>query len=157
VDGRIQTPDITVAERLQGFKANWTRGESVWVDGVERPFNHRRRWMLVGNAVNVEVSKWIGKRLARPKPYDGPIGVPLPAGAPFPQAAYFDGSARYAVDIGTWPVSAPRQSLESFMGERGVPLSHRATAGFYKRARESSLSMKPWFMEGVARHLGTVC
>ena len=45
-DGRVVTPDIRDAERLQGFPKDWTKAvESVAKRGL--------RWKLVGNAVSV--------------------------------------------------------------------------------------------------------
>ena len=55
-DGRIVTPDIRDAERLQGFPPGWT--ETLVTAG--RP---RYRWSLVGNAVAVPVSEWVGRLL----------------------------------------------------------------------------------------------
>ena len=67
-DGTIVTPDIRDAERLQGFRANWTKpAEEVRRRGF--------RWKLVGNAVSVPVAKWIGDRLADPAP-NRPWGPP---------------------------------------------------------------------------------
>src|SRR5207249_4279742 len=57
-DGRIVTPDIRDAERLQGFTADWT---SCAVDNPEK--RNGPRWKLVGNAVSVPVAEWLGRRL----------------------------------------------------------------------------------------------
>src|SRR5947208_3159878 len=54
--GRIIKPDIRDAERLQGFRADWTRP-------AERVARKGARWKLVGNAVTVTVAEWIGERL----------------------------------------------------------------------------------------------
>src|SRR3954451_5607736 len=57
---RLVQPTIEEAEELQGFPRGWTEpAEAV---------NRRRgtRWKLVGNAVTVGVSAWIGRRLAAP-------------------------------------------------------------------------------------------
>jgi DNA (cytosine-5)-methyltransferase 1 len=50
-DGRLLTPSLAGAERLQGLPAGWTRGEGGRVD--------RLRWRMVGNAVNVRVAAWL--------------------------------------------------------------------------------------------------
>ena len=58
-DGRMVTPDIRDAERLQGFPAGWTSAaETVAKKGA--------RWKLVGNAVSVPAAAWLGRRLRKP-------------------------------------------------------------------------------------------
>jgi DNA (cytosine-5)-methyltransferase 1 len=150
-DGALITPDIRDAERLQGFPESWTNTPHGATDGHR--FNQRRRWLLVGNAVNVEVSKWVGKRLAEPRRYDGVDGVPLPRAAAWPAAAWFDGYQRYAADLSTWPVRRQRKPLASFLRYEGSPLSLRATSGFYGRICASSLRFKPGFKTAVAKHM----
>src|SRR5690606_19679397 len=58
-DGRVVTPDIRDAERLQGFPADWTKV-------AETVARRSARWRLVGNAVSVPAADWIGKRLLKP-------------------------------------------------------------------------------------------
>src|SRR5882672_10720880 len=77
-NGSVITPDIRDAERLQGFPEGWTDMRSSEAVGLR--FNQRRRWLLTGNAVNVEVSKWLGKRLAAPQRYAGPNGTSMADG-----------------------------------------------------------------------------
>src|SRR5581483_4102304 len=62
VDGFIGLPDIRDAERLQGFEAGWT--QPALQDGTRRD---GVRWKLVGNAVSVPVSRWVGERLNDPQ------------------------------------------------------------------------------------------
>ena len=149
-DLSVITPDPNDAERLQGFPEGWTDVESL--DG-ERPFNKRRRWMLIGNAVNAEVSGWLGEQLAAARPYEGENGVPMIPGKPWPAAAWFDGKARYEVALGSWPVNRPRTPLAEFLRHPGNPLSQRATAGFFSRITQSTLRFKPGFKEAIAAHL----
>jgi DNA (cytosine-5)-methyltransferase 1 len=152
-DLSIVTPHIGDAERLQGFPEGWT-DIATWVgEGGLRPFNARRRWMLVGNAVNVEVSTWIGEQLAERRPYDGERGTPLRPGDRWPEAAWFDGETSYVASLGPRPINKPRQPLAKFLLHSGSPLSLRATQGFYSRARRSSLRFKPGFLEAVSAHL----
>jgi DNA (cytosine-5)-methyltransferase 1 len=152
-DGDIITPDIRDAERLQGFPQDWTSAEYVGHNGSMRPFNQRKRWLLVGNAINVQVAQWLGRQLASPRPFGGDIGKPLPQGSRFPSAAYCDGRDRFSVAIGTWPVSRQSSSLEKFLEYEGKPLSHKATLGFYNRARASRLDFVSGFLGAVQRHL----
>lgn len=151
-DLSVVTPDVRDAERLQGFPDGWTDLEGQ-VTGAGRPFNQRRRWMLVGNAVNVEVSTWIGEQLAESKSFEGDLGTPLEAGSPWPTAAWWDGRKRYAVAKATWPVSRPNRSLANFLQHPGNPLSIRATAGFYSRICASKLRFKAGFKPAIAAHL----
>ncbi|MBR0689895.1 DNA (cytosine-5-)-methyltransferase [Bradyrhizobium manausense] len=149
----IVTPDLVDGERLQGFPSAWTEFEERDPVAGGGRFNRRRRWMLIGNAVNVEVSTWIGKRLRDRKVYSGDPGTVLSPGDSWPAVAWFDGKVRRRVDLGTWPVDRKRKPLADFLSKPGAPLSVRATAGFYKRIKASSLSRKPGFVEAVERHL----
>lgn len=148
-DGRIITPDIRDAERLQGFPIGWT---DIPIEDAP-PIHHRRRWALVGNAINVEVAKWIGKNLRDRKPYTGDAGFKCEMSTSFPQAAWFDGANRYRVELSTWPVRRERRSLAEFLKFEGKSLSHRATQGFYSRASKSSLRFVDGFLPAVERHM----
>lgn len=149
-DLSVITPHPNDAERLQGFPDGWTELDTH-EDG--RAFNKRRRWMLIGNAVNVEVSRWLGEQLASSRDYDGDQGIPLQAGKNWPAAAWFDGKNRYEVSLGSWPVARPRAPLAEFLRHDGKPLSLRATAGFFKRISQSSLRFRPGFKDAIAAHL----
>lgn len=152
-DLTLVTPHLNDAERLQGFPDGWTDVRAPLSSPEGPTFNKRRRWTLVGNAVNVAVSAWIGERLAYRLPYGGPSGVEMLDTARWPSAAWFDGKTRYEVELGTWPVAYPRQPLAQFLRHPGSPLSIRATAGFYDRACKSLLRFKPGFKEAVKAHL----
>ena len=148
-DLSVITPDIRDCERLQGFVPDWTNCDerSELVGGG--PFNQRRRWLLVGNAINVEVSKWIGKNLAARTAVDASPGPMLVDAGPWPTAAWSDGEQRYAVDLGSWPVARQSSGLEEFLDYPGNPLSLRATEGFYRRISSSSLRLKPGFLDAL--------
>ena len=143
-DGRVVLPDIRDAERLQGFPANWTQpAEAVARAGA--------RWKLVGNAVNVPVSEWIGHRLATP----GSIldfELRRIEGMRWPNAAWNVGAGRTAVDASQWPVQHEYQSLEAFMRYEPKPLSGRATRGFLNRTARSSLRFPDGFLDAMAKH-----
>jgi DNA (cytosine-5)-methyltransferase 1 len=148
-DGRIINPDIRDAERLNGFDADWTAPAET---AKRRSF----RWSLVGNAVSVPVSAWIGHRLKNPGRYDrsrdkGPI-----AGRGWPKAARSWRGQRVEVKISTAPVLVATPHLHDFLRYPGAPLSARATAGFYLRACRSSLRFTDGFLEAVAAHLEQV-
>lgn len=144
--GGVVTPDIRDAERLQGFRSNWT----LAAQAVARP---SMRWKLVGNSVNVRVSTWIGRRLARPKPYDDSGDVPLPAGSPWPRAAWSLGKERYRANRSTWPVRKQAPPLLDFLKFDPRPLSLKAADGFLNRARASSLRFRDGFLEEIAAHV----
>lgn len=48
-------------ERLQGFPDNWTQYGNY--DGVIKPIAKTQRYMLIGNAVTVDIVELIAKRL----------------------------------------------------------------------------------------------
>ncbi|MGV8841142.1 MAG: DNA cytosine methyltransferase [Bauldia sp.] len=152
-DGRVVTPDIADAERLQGFPAGWTSLDERSVAFGRGRFNQRRRWMLVGNAVNVAVSRWIGQRLGSRIDLELPEGMPLVNGGKWPESAWFDGTKRRSLPLSTWPVDVRGPGLEEFLSKPGMLLSARATAGFLSRTRESRLRFKPGFVAAIERHL----
>jgi DNA (cytosine-5)-methyltransferase 1 len=152
-DGSVVTLDIRDAERLQGLVANWTTGPRVNPRNANGKFNDRKRWVLVGNAINVRVAEWLGHQLANPIRYRGPAGKPFAKGTRFPMAAYWDGRFRYSYDLRTWPVARETANLEAFLQFEPRPLSYKATLGFYSRAKASSLHFTRGFLSAVSKHL----
>jgi DNA (cytosine-5)-methyltransferase 1 len=144
--GSIIKPDIRDAERLQGFAADWTKP-------AEEASRATSRWSLVGNAVSVPVARWLGERISRPGEYSRERDRPLKADRNWPKAARSDGRLRYAVSISTAPIVRSRLPLREFLEHPGTPLSHKATAGFLKRARSSSLRFPTGFLDAVASHM----
>jgi DNA (cytosine-5)-methyltransferase 1 len=152
-DLTVITPDIRDGERLQGFAAGWTDLQHVLPHFGEAKFNRRKRWLLVGNAVNVRVSSWLGERLARPRPFAGESGEKWMQGDRWPEAAWYDGRARWNVSLSHWPVRRHQRELAKFLRFEGQPLSIRATAGFLSRAKNSRLRFAHGFLEAIERHL----
>ncbi|SEE27513.1 DNA (cytosine-5)-methyltransferase 1 [Rhizobiales bacterium GAS191] len=150
---RLITPDISDAERLQGFRPGWTDLKERALEVGGGTFNQRRRWLLVGNAVNVMVAHWIGKNLAQRRSFGGPEGVLLDRASPWPTAAWFDGVRRWAAPLSSWPVRVRPRPLDSFLSKPGKPLSLRATEGFYNRFKQSRLSRPVGFLEAIEAHL----
>jgi DNA (cytosine-5)-methyltransferase 1 len=148
LDGMIATPDVRDAERLQGFDADWTR-TALDVAGV-RPGH---RWKLVGNAVSVPVAEWVGERLANPVGFAQRSVSELPAGAPWPRAAWGHKGRVVGMEVSMWPVHWAREHLEQFIHYPLTPLSERAAAGFLARTRKSRLSFQPGFLEAVSQHV----
>ncbi len=146
----IVTPHIRDAERLQGFPAGWT--EPAMKTGA-RP---GARWKLVGNAVSVPVSVWLGQRLRFPSTYEAVTDDPMSVGDPWPTAAWGEGGAAYRVKLSEFPVRKRRHHLVEFLRHPTNPLSPRATAGFLRRAEAGSLRFVDGFLSDVATHLDRV-
>ncbi len=146
--GRIITPSIEDAERLQGFRKGWTKP-------AERIAKPGFRWRLVGNAVSVPVARWVGECLARPGKAEPTCTQEVSTREPLPDAAWNDGTAMLSAAISKWPKRPRKQSsLASFLTGQSRLLSPRATAGFYLRATErSKLTFQPGFLDAVAHHL----
>lgn len=127
---RIVRPDIRAAERLQGFPAGWT-------DHVER---EGHRWKLVGNAVTVDVARWLGSRLMNP---GDPVDVErtrLLRGTRWPSAAAGVGGRVEQWRLSERPLATRPARVSTVLAEHGQhPLSKKATAGFAKRLAASSL------------------
>jgi DNA (cytosine-5)-methyltransferase 1 len=147
--GRVVTPDIRDAERLQGFPAGWT-------EPAANAGRASLRWSLVGNAVTVPVAKWLGERLAEPGFYERDRDCELAEGARWPRAARFDGLRRRGVEIGAFPVWRERPPLADFLQYGGKDLSARATLGFLSRTERSSLRFPSGFLESLRRHLASM-
>lgn len=145
-DGRIVTPTIRDAERLQGFEADWTE-EALSVSKAGF------RWKLVGNAVSVPVAAWIGRRLVAKISGAKFRSSPLQRGKKWPNAA-FGGPGRepVGVDLSMWPVSERPVPLASFLRDEPKLLSYRATTGFMSRLQSSSLRYPPEFLGALERH-----
>jgi DNA (cytosine-5)-methyltransferase 1 len=145
--GRIVTPHICDAERLQGFPARWTEpSESVMKRG--------HRWKLVGNAVTVDAAEWIGGRLRDPDPVGRSVAcAPLVRDGAWPRAAFNVGAGRWRADVSAWPERRDRRPLHEWLEHPTTPLSEKATAGFYARTKQSSLRFPDGFIERVERHL----
>jgi len=144
-NGQIVTPDIRDAERLQGFDEDWT----IAAADISRG---RHRWKLVGNAVSVPAAAWVGRALSQGEP--GTIEAPaLARKRSWPTAAFGSREGRFQVDFSEWPVRVATDSLEEFLRYPGKPLSERATAGFLRRLKASSLRYPPEFGESLERHL----
>ena len=147
----IVLPEIRDAERLQGFEPDWT------LPAVQRGGRSGTRWKLVGNAVSVPMSEWIGERLLQPGTFDESESIECDGRPrPWPDAAWGRDGKVFAVERSHFPLSAKRPSLLEFLQYPTTPLSERATAGFLRRARRSSLRFQKGFLDDVAAHLASV-
>ena len=143
--GNVVTPHITDAERLQGFRKNWTIA-------AESAGKRTARWKLVGNAVSVPAAVWLGRRLRRPgKPLDFPSSD-LRTGRAWPTAAWNVGQGRMHVLASEWPVRLAYRSLEALLGADLAPLSAKATRGFLSRAAVAKLRFPAGFIDALRVH-----
>jgi DNA (cytosine-5)-methyltransferase 1 len=147
-DGRIVTPEIRDAERLQGFPADWTLAASAR-RGVK---SKGARWKLVGNAVSVPLAEWLGSRLRRPARHDPTRDEELGWHQKWPRAAWGANGKIWQVHVSMWPVRERRTSLANFLRFPVQPLSLRATTGFLSRAERSSLRFPRGLIEAVRAH-----
>lgn len=145
-DGRIVTPDIRDAERMQGFSADWTEPALK----VSRP---GFRWKLVGNAVSVPAAEWIGRRLFE-KPSEIEVRVKtFDFEKKWPVAAFGGpGQRALAVDVSMWPVAKPRTALTRFLKFEPKLLSYKATVGFLSRLESGSLHFPQEFLAALRSH-----
>jgi DNA (cytosine-5)-methyltransferase 1 len=144
---RLVVPSIEEAETMQGFPSGWTAP-------ADRVSDRRgTRWKLVGNAVTVGVSAWIGRRLASP---GEPCldGAAIQAGDRWPTAAFGTSGKAWGVDVSMWPTHEPYRHLADVVDlPSATPVSARGAAGFLSRAERGSLTFVDGFLDDVAEHV----
>ncbi|MFE7360732.1 MULTISPECIES: DNA cytosine methyltransferase [Streptomyces] len=146
---RIVTPSITDAEQLQGFEKNWTLTEAT--AGKK---SGRDRWKLVGNAVTVGVSQWLGEQLLNPGKYDESEADRMSDSARWPTAAWGSKGKRWRSYATMWPQHRPYKHLMDLVDPGGLtPLSHRAAAGFYSRTKKAKLKFDGDFLVDMKQHV----
>lgn len=143
---RFVIPGIEAGERLQGFRTGWTRNA---VSGTRAG----ARWKLIGNAVTVGVSRWLGRRLREPGQYSTSLQRPLTAGDRWPQAAWGEDGHAFAVDVSMWPERRPHMHLRNVLRGNTSPLTYRAAAGFLSRLERSSLRVRDEFRVDLKDHV----
>lgn len=152
-NGRIGTPDIRDAERLQGFEPDWTLPAQALAQGARK--GEALRWKLVGNAVCAPMSAWLGQRLRKPGEHESAREDEMVRkGRGWPSAACgAPGLEPRRVRASLWPVQAPFRRLGDFLEDDLRPLSARASAGFLSRARRGRLRFADGFLDSVEEHL----
>ncbi|MET7505898.1 DNA (cytosine-5-)-methyltransferase [Streptomyces albidoflavus] len=146
---RIVTPTITDAEQLQGFPKDWTL-----TDATADKKSGRDRWKLVGNAVTVGVSEWLGRQLLHPGTYDGHEADRMSDGARWPTAAWGYKGKRWRSYASMWPQRRDYTHLMQLVNRGGLtPLSHRAAAGFYSRTQKATLKFNDSFLVDMKEHV----
>lgn len=148
---RLVVPGISSAEKLQGFPVGWT---SEATEGGERA---GVRWKLVGNAVTVGVSAWLGRRLGKPGRWDPSLASTLTQGSRWPTAAWGEKGKAWEVNVSLFPEQRPYQHLTHLVGTDYKPLSKRAAAGFLERLERGNLHAPEQFRLDLKEHVvGTV-
>ena len=142
--GSFGTPQIEDAERLQGFDAGWTE------PALDAGRSRGSRWRLVGNAVCVPMSTWLGQRLRKPSDVVATERV-LSEGERWPVAAWGARGQTFAVDISMRPFDAD-VDLIGYLRTPLRPLSIRAGTGFL-RARRGNLRFAEHFLEDLETYL----
>ena len=144
---RIVTPLIEDAEALQGFDRGWTKHADK-ISGLKGS-----RWRLVGNAVTVGVSSWLGSRLVHPGESQADL-LEVKPGAPWPLASFGENGRRWAAGVSLWPMVVRGVRLDQVVDlGKAPPLSLRATSGFYSRALRGNLRFPDGFLDAVASHI----
>lgn len=144
VGSAVVTPHISDGEALQGFERGWT-------GAVNGRVGHR--WKLVGNAVTVDVSKWLAEQLVAPRSYDRSGDIDCAGAARWPLAAWGYQGKRWASNVSMWPVHRPYSHLLDIVDlAQAHPLSLRATKGFRTRLEASRLRYSPDFMDALRLH-----
>jgi len=148
VGRRIALPSIEDAEELQGFERGWT-------EPAEADMPSKHRWKLVGNAVTVGISEWLGGSLAeRGKIWTPQAARALDRSRPWPDVAWGEGSELWSADVSRVPVLTPLKRLADVVDPTAAtPLSHRATAGFMSRLEESGITLDADFVRDLELHL----
>lgn len=135
--GLTGTPTIRDGERLQGFASGWT---DIILDGERlRP---GRRWTMVGNAVSVPLSKWLGKELAKPRHRapEHPTALHV-NGRPMPMAASSANGDVLSHEISMHVEVARHPALRDFLKDPVKPLSSRAINGFLSRVDQGVMTL----------------
>jgi DNA (cytosine-5)-methyltransferase 1 len=142
-------PTIEDAEALQGFPRGWTapaaelgrRGEGM-------------RWKLVGNAVTVGASRWLGRRLVT---QGDSLAAATPLTGKWPTSAWGAKGKAFDAGLSLWPVREPYEHLLDVLNvNEAKPLSFRGATGFLSRLERSTLRINPEFMIAVKEHVDAV-
>jgi DNA (cytosine-5)-methyltransferase 1 len=144
---RLVKPSIEDAEEMQGFPRGWT------ATGEETNRRNGPRWKLVGNAVTVGVSEWVGRRIATPGDVVSDEELWEGRGA-WPTAAWGEAAKVWRVRLSEFPEhQSYRHLLDVVDAAAAEPLSERAATGFLRRLQAGNLGRHPGFREDVAGHV----
>lgn len=146
---RFVKPSIEDAEAMQGFDRGWTD-----VDHLSARRNGPR-WKMIGNAVTVGVSRWIGGRLGSPgDPVSGFREWQVGNGAWPTAAAGHAGRIEVPVSISEFPEHLAYSHLaEMIDASTAEPLTLRGAKGFWNRLQQGNLGRYPGFRDDIRGHI----
>lgn len=146
---RLVKPSVEDAEAMQGFERGWTN-----VDHLSSRRNGPR-WKLVGNAVTVGVSRWVGSRLANPGDSIVEFQDWTPGRGAWPTAAAgANGRIQTPRAITEFPVHESYSHLAEMVDVAAAePLTLRAASGFWNRLQQGNLGRYPGFRADVQEHI----
>ena len=145
-DGSVGCPDIKDAERFQGFPEDWTKP----AEDIARASS---RWKLVGNAVTVDVVRWIANKILSPESYDSSKDKVLKLGAKWPAAAWGGNGKIYISSSSAYPVSREEISLKDFLNYPCKPLSLKAAKGFEHRLNIGTVRCPQYFRDTIHQYV----
>lgn len=149
-DGNVVKPNLCDAERMQGFVPDWTAP-------AEKVARAGYRWKLVGNAVTVDVARWVGERLRSPSAAGRDVeGHRMHREDAWPQAAWDVGDGIHVANLSAFPMQLECAHLHEWLQFPTKRLSVRATSGFLARICASSLRFPEWFPKTLRAHLRSV-
>lgn len=140
------TPTVVDGERLQGFEAGWT---DVKLNGQR--LKEGRRWTLIGNAVSVPVSDWIGQALATPSRGHDIVGEELVKSRPMPFRATGDRNSTLGYPPDLHVLRSAPVPIGAFLAEPLKPLSTKAINGFVNRVEAGVMNMPDRLMASLDR------
>jgi DNA (cytosine-5)-methyltransferase 1 len=142
------TPSLSDAERLQGFDVGWT---AIGSHGEE--FRAGDRWRMLGNAVSVPLSGWLGHEIANPMPWKPRHPVERIGSGPLPICARGERGVWEAIRCSTHVAVSAHTPLRRFLLEPMKPLSPKALAGYIRRVETGDKRLPPQFVRDLKRQL----
>lgn len=149
--GFAGTPSVEDGERLQGFDPGWT---NVEVDG--RPVKLGTRWKMIGNAVSVPVSRWIGGQLSLEshEPLRDHVGIgSIDGSRPLPPAAFGGNGVWFAADASTHIEVPIHEPIMKFLNDPLQGLSTKALTGYLHRAKQTTRRIPERFLRDLTSQL----
>ena len=136
------TIHIDDAERLQGFPAGWTNVSEIGRIG--------NRWKLVGNAVSVPLSNWLGGRFKNIDKGEIAIqAIPMDINPPLSMAAYGSAGKWFKVEASTHVLLTEHQPIGEFLENPIRPLSGRALTGYISRTKAGDKHFPAGFVKAL--------
>lgn len=149
---RLVKPSVEDAEAMQGFERGWTD-----VDELSSRRNGPR-WKLVGNAVTVGVSRWVGSRLMSPGSPKAEFRPWTPGVGSWPAAAAGSaGQIEVPEGLSEFPTHENYSHLAEMIDATSAePLSLRGAKGFWSRLQRGNLGRYPGFRSDVQEHIDSL-